>query len=213
MIQKLALGVFLSGVLASPVLAQADAPADDGVAGHFQVRLRGAAVVPDSSVGITVGGASIGGTSKVGDSVIPEADLTYFITDHIGVEAIAGVTKHSISNSVVGQVASVELLPPTVTLQYHLDPTGWIRPYVGAGVNYTFFYDSSSPLGHVGFKNSFGWALQGGADMPIGDGPYFLNVDVKKLFLNTSASAGGGSIRATASLDPWIVGTGVGIRF
>ena len=74
------------------------AAADDletGPAGHFQARLRLAGVIPDPSATIAISGANIGGTTKVTDSFIPEADLTYFITDNIGVEAIAAITKGS----------------------------------------------------------------------------------------------------------------------
>lgn len=182
-------------------------------AGDFQVRLRGAAVIPDSSAKISISGANIGGITKVSDSFIPEADLSYFITDNISVEAIAGITKHTVRNSVAGTVSNVWLLPPTVTLQYQFDPTGPIRPYVGAGVNYTFFYDPKSALPNIGFKNSFGWALQAGADVPVGDGPYFLNADVKKIFLGTHIRAMGGAVQASARLNPWIIGAGVGLRF
>jgi outer membrane protein len=196
--------------LAVPAFAQDTSAA----AGHFQIRLRGVAVLPDPSATITISGANIGGTTKVTDSAVPEADFTYFLTDHLAVEAIAAVTKHSVSNSVAGPVASVWLLPPTVTVQYHLSPNdAMFRPYVGAGINYTFFYDAHSALPNIGFKNSLGWALQAGVDVPVGDGPYFLNFDVKKLFLNTSIQAAGGAVRAKASLDPWLVGAGVGIRF
>ena len=184
-----------------------------GPAGDFQVRLRGAAVIPDSSANISISGANIGGITKVSNSFIPEADLSYFITDNISVEAIAGITKHTVRNSVAGTVSNVWLLPPTVTLQYQFDPNGPIRPYVGAGVNYTFFYDPKSALPNIGFKNSFGWALQAGADVPVGDGPYFLNADVKKIFLGTHIHAMGGAVQASARLDPWIIGAGVGLRF
>jgi len=184
-----------------------------GTAGHFQARLRGAAVLPDASATITVAGANIGGATSASDSFIPEADLTYFITDHISVEAIAAVTKHTVRNSVAGTISNVWLLPPTITAQYQFDPTGVIRPYVGAGVNYTVFYDPRSALANISFKNSWGWALQAGADVPIGDGPYFLNADVKKIFLGTHVRAAGGSVQASARLNPWIIGAGIGIRF
>ena len=184
-----------------------------GTAGHFQARLRGAAVLPDASATIAIGGANIGGTTSASDSFIPEADLTYFITDHISVEAIAAVTKHTVRNSVAGTVSNVWLLPPTITAQYQFDPTGPIRPYIGAGVNYTVFYDPHSALANISFKNSWGWALQAGADVPIGDGPYFLNADVKKIFLGTHVSAAGGAVQASARLNPWIIGAGIGVRF
>ena len=186
----------------------------DGVAGHYQIRLRGLAVLPDASATVTVGGTNIGGKTEVTDSFIPEIDGTYFLTDHIGVELIAGTTKHSVHHSIAGNVGSVWLLPPTLTVQYHFDPNGPIRPYLGAGVNYTFFYSAhSAAFSPISFSNNFGWALQAGVDVPVGDGPYFLNFDVKKLFLSTTMKAAGGTVRADANLDPWIIGTGVGIRF
>lgn len=190
------------------------APADSvGTAGHFQVRLRGVAVLPDASANITIAGSPIGGTTSISNSFVPEADLTYFITDNIAVEAIAAVTKHTIRNSVAGTVSSVWALPPTITAQYHFDPTGIVRPYVGVGVNYTFYYDPHSALPNIGFKNSFGWAFQAGADVPVGNGPYFLNVDVKKVFMGTRIRAAGGAVQASARINPWLVGAGVGMRF
>jgi outer membrane protein len=204
-------------LLLTSIAAQAQSvptSADDGVAGHFQLRLRGVAVMPDASATIRVGGADIGGTTNVSNSFIPEIDGTYFLTDHIGVELIAGTTQHSVHNSVAGDVGSVWLLPPTLTLQYHFDPTSTVwRPYVGAGVNYTFFYDPRSSLSGLHFSDNFGWALQAGADVPVGDGPYFLNFDVKKIFLDTHVTALAGAVQASATLDPWLVGAGVGIRF
>lgn len=208
-------GAVLVSACAGHAALAADALSDGtgDPAGHFQVRLRGVGVLPEPSATITISGANIGGKTQVSDSFIPEADVTYFLTSNIAVEAIAAVTKHSVSNTVAGPVGSVWLLPPTITAQYHFDPTGPIRPYVGAGINYTFFYDAHSALPNISFANNVGWALQAGADVPLGDGPYFLNVDAKKLFLSTTIKAAGGAVRASANLDPWLIGAGVGIRF
>ncbi len=211
----------LSVLAAALLLAAApisSASADDtdsanGVAGHFQVRLRGLAVIPDASAKISVGGTLIGGKTSATDSFEPEIDGTYFFTDHIAVELIAAVTHHSVHNTVAGNIGSVWLLPPTLTAQYHFDPTGSFRPYLGLGVNYTFFFDPKSPLPNIHYSDNAGFALQAGADIPVGDGPYFLNLDVKKLFLSTTIRAAGGTVHASANLDPWIVGAGVGVRF
>ncbi len=187
---------------AAPAFAQA---------GDFQLRLRGVAVVPAASADIQIAGKHIGGATKASNSFIPEADLTYFITDNISAEIIAGVTKHTVSNSVAGRIASTELLPPTITLQYQFDPNGAIRPYVGAGINYTLFFNNNSALPGLRITNNIGWALQAGVDVPVGDGPYFLNLDVKKIFLATNIRATG--VVAPAHLDPWLIGVGVGVRF
>lgn len=206
-----ALGTAL--LLAASASAFAQTPeAAAGTAGSFQVRLRAVTVAPDPSAIITVNGGNIGGVTDVSTSVVPEADFSYFLTDNIAVEVIAAVTRHTVSNSVAGRVAAVSLLPPTITTQYHFAPQASVRPYVGAGLNYTFFYDANSALAGMKFSHNVGFALQAGVDVPIRDN-YFLNLDVKKLFLNTSATAAGGTVRAKASLDPWLVGVGIGARF
>jgi len=208
------ISLFSAALVSTAALSPAIADDDSGVAGHFQVRVRAVAVEPEPSAKITLSGNDVGGTTTITDSVVPEIDGTYFITDNIGVELIAATTKHTASNSNTGPIASVWLLPPTLTAQYHFMPDSWIRPYVGAGINYTFFYSPNSALPAIHFANNVGWALQAGADVPFGeDGNKFFNVDVKKLFLPTTITAGGGTVSAHAKLDPWIVGAGVGIRF
>ncbi|HEY0106897.1 MAG TPA: OmpW family outer membrane protein [Rhizomicrobium sp.] len=207
----------LCAALLACVAGLAPTLADDtdlGVAGHHQIRIRGLGVLPDASADVKGGGTSIGGKTSVTDSAVPEIDGTYFLTDHIGLELIAATAKHAVHHTIAGDVGSVWLLPPTLTVQYHFDPTGAIRPYVGAGVNYTFFYSAhSTGFAPINFSNNAGFALQAGVDVPVGDGPYFVNFDVKKLFLSTTLKAAGGAVRADADLDPWIIGTGVGIRF
>ena len=95
-------------------------------------------------------------------------------------------------------------------------PKERFSPYVGAGLNYTFFYDESpaagSPVTSIDYENSVGYALQAGIDYAVAD-QWYLNVDVKKIFLSTDVSMNGGAIRADVDLDPWVVGFGVGYRF
>jgi outer membrane protein len=204
----------LAGMLAAGgSFAQSETASSD-VAGHFQVRLRGLAVLPDAGGTVTVAGKPFAGSFSISNSFVPEVDGTYFITNHVALEAIAATTQHSPHFSSVGDLGSVWLLPPTVTAQYHFDPNGSFRPYVGAGVNYTLFYSPrSGAVPGMKYEDAFGWALQAGADIPVGDGPYFLNVDAKKLFLNTDVKAAGGVVRAHADINPWIVGAGIGVRF
>lgn len=184
-------------------------------AGDFLVRVRGLVVAPDDSARIS----GIGGTAAIETSVVPEVDFSYFLTDTIAVELIAAVTRHDVRavGTALGDVAlgDLLLLPPTLTLQYHLPVTEDFKPYLGAGVNYTFFIDEDAEGGIVTrlrAKDSFGWALQAGADYRI-SGPFMLNVDVKKLFLDTRASINGGAITADVDIDPWIFGIGIGYRF
>ena len=87
---------------------------------RWQVRLRGVGVVtPNQSAKIGI----IGGDVQTSDAVIPELDLTYFLTAHCAAELILGTAKHDVKaiNKIEGDVnlGSVWLLPPTLTAQYH----------------------------------------------------------------------------------------------
>ncbi len=203
-------------------VAQAQAPAGGGddsnasLAGTVMLRVRAIGVIPQTSSSSISG---IGGGVNATSTATPELDLSYFFTDHIAIEGIAATTHHNVSagNTVLGHVdvGSVWVLPPTVTLQYHFMPHSRFSPYIGAGMTVGFFYDSK-PAGptvtKVGFSNAVGAAIQAGLDYRLG-GPWYANVDVKQIFLNTEARINGGAIVAKTAIDPTIVGVGIGYRF
>jgi outer membrane protein len=196
-----------AALLASAVAATA-APAYD--AGTVLLRLRAVEIVPDVSSTV-----SIGGKVSISDTTIAEADITYFLSEHWGLELIAGSDKHAIYYNKTTKLANVWLLPPTLTLQYHFDQIGPFKPYIGAGPNYTVFYNrSTGPLGKLRTTDNWGFALQLGTDIPLTeDGSYFLNFDVKRLWLSTHASFSASPVTASVNINPWLIGTGVGIRF
>lgn len=87
---------------------------------------------------------------------------------------------------------------------------------MGAGVNYTLFYNQSSKGAFSNFdvKNEFGAALQVGFDYMV-DEHWGVNFDVKKLFLEPEwkATLDGTPLSGKAKLDPWLIGTGITYRF
>jgi outer membrane protein len=158
---------------------------------------------------------------------VPELDITYMVTDNIGVELIAATAPHDIEGtggiSSLDKVAEAWLLPPTLLAQWHFMPDQKIRPYIGAGINYTIMYaedaDSSleTALGgstDVSLDNSFGWAVQAGVDIEL-DERWFVNVDVKYVAISSDVTLTTGSTKRTADVDinPIIVGVGIGYRF
>ncbi|MDE1901580.1 MAG: OmpW family protein [Alphaproteobacteria bacterium] len=181
-------------------------------AGDFLVHLRGVGVIPEVSSTIT----PIGGHVTATNSVIPEADLSYFFTPHIAAEVIAGVTtQHIVANDTSAHnvnLGHASLLPPTVTAQYHFTPASPLDVYAGAGLNYTFFWASDTGPYHVHYNNAVGEALQVGFNYHL-TGNWYANMDVKQLFLNTDVHINGDSIRANVDLDPTLVGLGIGYRF
>lgn len=194
--------------------------------GDILLRVRGINVMPNEDSG-SILPAFPGEDVSVNNSFMPEVDITYMATDHIGFELIAATTKHSASGKTgttggIGRLASTWVLPPTLTAQYHFAPEGKVRPYVGAGINYTVFWneDATSALEaavgptSVRLSDSFGWAAQVGVDIPLNDN-VFLNLDVKYIDIDTTArlnTTAAGTQRVRINLDPLVVGVGLGIK-
>ena len=142
-----------------------------------------------------------------------ELDFSYFVTNKVALELILATKKHGIT-SAGAPIGSVALLPPTLTLQYHFDPSGPLRPYVGAGINYTRFYDINLLGGAATVeKSSWGGALQAGMDIPLNK-TFFLNVDIKKIWIDTDVKfTATGATAANFKINPVILGLGAGMKF
>lgn len=153
---------------------------------------------------------------KVATEQRPELDFSYFVAKDIALELILATTRHTVSLG-ESSLGTVNLLPPTLTAQYHFKSLlgTHFDPYAGVGLNYTYFYTSNihssgTPVsvGH----HSFGPALQIGADLPL-KGDFFLNIDVKKAWIKTDVKvAATDAVLDTLSINPWIFGLGFGIK-
>jgi outer membrane protein len=195
-----------------------DAPPVGKQAGTFMIRARAVGVIPEnSSSSISV----IGGTVSTSNTPAPELDFSYFLTDNIAFELIAATTKHDLfaNGSALSpgsvRVGSTWVLPPTLLVQYHFMPHERFSPYLGAGLNATFFYASHPAGGAVtslSLSNNVGAAVQAGFDYNF-SGHWFANFDLKQIFLNTTASIDGGAIKAKTALNPTVIGAGIGYRF
>ncbi len=203
--------------ISAPSVAEAQEAFKTKSAGDFVIRARGIGVIPDESGDIKAAatGADTGLDTKLGNDYVPELDFSYFLTDNIAFELIAATTKHKVDTTGVN-MGSIWLLPPTLTVQYHFLPKSQISPYIGAGLNYTLFYNAKKgDLASVKYENSLGYALQAGVDIAV-SGPWSVNFDVKKLWLDTDVKgtlANGTQVKADVDINPWIFGIGVGYRF
>ena len=198
----------------------------------WMLRARAIAMLPDESAALSAGGAGLAGDADIGDQYVPEFDITYFFTDNIAAELILAVTPHDVSavkvtvpgaltNATV-DLGDVWLLPPTLTLQYHFRNAGKFKPYVGAGVNATFFFnaDEGPVADGMDYDPSFGPALQAGFDYDLDgkEGGFALNVDVKKIWINTDVTvdfttALGASVNADVDINPLVVGVGLAYKY
>ena len=208
---KLAKTLSTAGFLCLAAFAHAeDTQTEKGIFGkeRFMIRGRIINVVPSES-----SSTSLNGTIDADNDTVPEIDFTYFMTDHIAAELILATSQHKMDHENPGlDLGDVKILPPTLTLQYHFTPDAKFRPYVGAGLNYTIFYDEDpSPQTFVEYENNIGYALQAGFDVALDD-HWGINFDLKKIYLETDAKVNG-SVTADVALDPWIGGIGLSYRF
>jgi len=185
--------------MATPAFAQATAQ------GPWQVRVR--ALHLDSA-----NKDSTGLGLSINDKSMPEIDISYFFTPNIAAELVLTIPQKHDLRAGGAQIGTLRHLPPTLTAQYHFAPNGAIRPYVGAGINYTRFSSVHLPAGVGIDRNSFGGALQLGVDIPLPYKNLILNFDVKKVYIKTDVSAGGAKI-GSFKVDPVLFGIGLGWRF
>ena len=212
-----------TAVMATPAAAQED---DQG---KVQVKLLGTAVLPDgkiTSVEVDTVGLPADTQTEANDNVVPTVAIEYFLTDNFSIETICCLTQHDV-DAVSGLpgaelVADAKLIPATVTGKAHID-LGSVKPYVGAGVTYFLWVDvdpgeATIPLGvtETNLSDEFGFVLQAGMDVPLGESGFGLTVDAKKYFVGTTATWYAGNtlaIETEHDLDPWVLSAGVSYRF
>jgi len=191
---------------------------DDSNFSKWQARFRVISVVPNESATIE----AIGGDVNIQTVYVPELDFTYFFTENWAAELILATTNHDVKAvaTAAGDIAlgDVWLLPPTLTLQYHFNMET-VRPYLGAGLNYTIFYgaDEGPIADSVDYDNSVGFAFQGGLDYDLND-KWFLNLDAKYILLSTDATVNattalGATVGADVDINPLVIGFGIGMKF
>lgn len=175
----------------------------------WQLRVRAIAVAPAPYFYDAIGGVEV----DYSTAFAPEVDITYFMSRNMALELMLTSTKHDVEVNGEVDLGNVSLLPPTLSLQYHFF-LGDFKPYVGAGINYTIFYgEDAGDLDDIEYKNEFGYAVQAGLDYNLND-KWFLNLDFKKMFLNTEITVNNDSANAVkANLDPLFFGFGVGMKF
>ncbi len=184
-----------------------NAQENDSDYSKWQARFRILVITP--SPGDDIEGADV----DISTSYVPELDFTYFFNKNIAAELILGTSKHEVDVEDT-DLGSVWLLPPTLNLQYHFY-AGDLKPYIGAGVNYTIFYGvKSGDVVAMDYENSFGFSFQGGLDYSLSD-KWFLNIDLKKILLSTDVNVdtGEGVLPVDVDINPLVIGLGVGMKF
>lgn len=138
------------------------------------------------------------------------------LTDQWAVELLAA-TPFSHTASLNGaEAVDFEHLPPTVSVQYYFGErdAAW-RPFVGAGVNFTWVYDEESrgPVAgtDIDLENSWGLAAQVGLLWNVSD-TWHATLDARWVDIEADASLNGADI-GTATVDPLVLSVMIGTTF
>ncbi|MCW2254580.1 outer membrane protein [Providencia alcalifaciens] len=204
-------------VLAAATLAPAAAIAHE--AGDFIFRAGTATVRPNagSKDVLGLGSFDVNNNTQLGMT------FSYMVTDNIGVELLAATPfEHKVGTPGTGNIATVKHLPPTLMAQYYFgSKEDKLRPYLGAGVNYTFFFDEkfnntgkASGLSDLDLSSSWGFAAQAGMDYMLTEN-WMLNASVWWMDINTDVKfkAGTDKQKIETRLDPFVFMFGAGYRF
>jgi outer membrane protein len=153
---------------------------------------------------------------KAENQFIPELDVSYFFTKNIAAELVLTWPQQVNINMGGANAGKISALPPSLLMQYHFTDLGALKPYVGAGVNYTTFGNRQNfpALGNAYQvdQSSVGFVGQVGADYML-DKNWGLNVDLKYATMSTNVSAVGGASIGKLTLNPWMPAVGVTYKF
>ena len=212
----------LAAALAAP-LAQAHQ------AGDIIVRAGAITVDPrEDSGAIKVGGTATPGTATLDSDTQLGLNFAYMLTDKVGIELLAAtpfshdVGVKGLGAPLDGKLGSLKHLPPTLSVVYYpLDSKSAFKPYVGAGINYTWFFDDklSSEAEGKGFsgldmKDSWGLAFQVGADYMLTDS-LMINAQVRYIDIDTTGTTylAGDKVKVDVDVDPMVYMVGLGYKF
>jgi outer membrane protein len=229
--RKLIASVAAAALVACAVVSGSGPAAAGDSNGNFQAKLGVAGVwTDDETNSLLLNGATQltpGTWATSNDTVIPVLTLTYYLNKNLAVELFCCFDKVHVdakgANGALGEIADVWLFPPILTLQYHFDGLGPIKPFVGVGFEWIHYFNEKSKGGavtglgltNVDFDDSFGFALQAGVDYDLGGG-WSLGLDVKKVWEDTKitwSNAAGDTLVADHDVDPLIVTANLGYRF
>ncbi|NHZ38725.1 OmpW/AlkL family protein [Massilia aquatica] len=189
-------------------LVAVEAHAQDG---QWLVRARAAHLSP-ADKSSPVGGVGASDRISVSDKTIPELDVSYFFTPNLAAELVLTYPqKHDVMLD-GAKIGTFKHLPPSLLGQYHFNPIGQFKPYLGAGINYTRISKVKLLNGAGDLENdSVGLALQAGVDFKI-DKNWSLNLDVKRINIRSDVMIAGAKV-SSVKVDPVLIAVGVGYRF
>jgi outer membrane protein len=157
------------------------------------------------------------------------ATATYMLTNNASVEFVAGLPyTHDIQGAGalagVGKLGSIKQISPTVFAQYRfMAPSATVRPYLGVGLTYAYFYGAEGsaaltaltnpggPATRLSSTSGFGLSPQVGATIQLHE-RWYLDASITKTFLKNSTTLSTGQ-KIDTTLNPLSTSVSIGYRF
>jgi outer membrane protein len=168
-------------------------------------------------VRLDVGGAPFPGAGmSTFEHNTPTVQIGYMLTPQFAVNATLGIPP-TIDVYGAGSIGALPKLgrvtygPTALTLQYHPVASGWLRPYVGAGLSYMIVFGTKDgAFQDLKVDNDLGWAIEAGTDLMVSS-RWGMFVDIKKAALRPRATGtfNGVPVVGRTRLDPWAFTGGV----
>ena len=170
--------------------------------------------------GISGIGVPPGADVEVGNATTVILVYERLFTPNVGLEFVLGVPPKITATGTgsvafLGEVLSTKNVAPTLFLNYHFfDPSARLRPYLGAGINYTRFTDVTSSLApDVSMGSSTGLALQAGLHYAI-DKDWGLFASIAAINVKSKVVAVGATVlTTTVDFRPIVYSAGVSRQF
>jgi outer membrane protein len=211
----------IPALLAAGLLAATAASAQTS---PWTVRLGAAHIGFSTQADVQVNGTLVpGADASASSNTTLGLELSYDITPQwtgrflIGVPPTTTLTGTGALNG-TGTLGKVNYGPAVLSATYTVWDSGPVRPYIGAGLNYTMVFKSKDGfITHLDAKSAFGTVVEIGADIPLAGG-WSIGFDARKIFLKTRADGvlpafGGAAAHADVRLDPLVVFASIGKRF
>ena len=204
------LTIALASLIAMSALAQ-DATTDttsDAASKRFAV-VGGAAILKpdrDPAPGL-----------KIDGDVAPVISASWYATPNIAVELWGAADKfnHRVRADGAGKIGTVDQQPIALSGQYHFGTADQVmRPFVGLGYYESNF--SNETIGgdgaHVGLETAKGAIATAGVDFNINQ-TWFARADARYMKGDAGVRVAGQGTGEELTIDPWVVGVGIGARF
>ncbi|QYK02586.1 outer membrane protein OmpW [Shewanella psychrotolerans] len=214
----------VSGLIAATLLSTGFAASVSAhQAGDFIIRAGAVMVAPNESSQDVAGF----GEFKVDDNTQLGLNFGYMLTDNWGIELLAATPfSHDVSLNLddgngYTKIAETKHLPPTIVAQYYFGSAeSKLRPYIGAGVNFTNFFDNeftndlNGALTDLSLSNSWGWAAQVGFDYQFNKN-WLFNASVWYAQISTDVkfNLGDAPVKIETDIDPWVYMVSFGYTF